>query len=90
MDGEVKCARGTCDHPGMTCGEAAEVQRVVADEVADVPALVADLKEAQERLGQAFNRLSASTEPNRCVLQGVVETALSAVEDAVARAEDLA
>ena len=60
----------------------ADAEEIAADEVADTDALLADLKTAMDALGQAFNRLSPSTEPVRCIVQGRVETAMETVEEA--------
>lgn len=51
-------------------------------EANDVDALLADLKQAMDALGSAYNRLSPHTEPVRCVAQGRVETAIETVEAA--------
>jgi hypothetical protein len=51
-------------------------------EANDIDALLADLKQAMDALGSAYNRLSPQIRPTFCVAQGRVETAIETVEAA--------
>jgi hypothetical protein len=57
-----------------------EAEAIALAEADDVGALLADLKQAMDALGSAYNRLSPHTEPIRCIVQGRVETALETVD----------
>lgn len=69
--------------PLMTPAEEAQALHVVEVERNDMAALLADLKAAFDNLETAFNRLAASSDPIKCVIQGRVEAAMDVLDPAI-------
>jgi hypothetical protein len=60
-----------------------QASRIADQEAADLPSLIADLKQARESLASVYNRLARSVDPTLCVVQGRVETAQETIDVAL-------